>query len=113
MKTAQLATLRFISLLFLLPGLAGMVISTMVSMHYMDTLPKSPAPEELRTVPRNVNGYVVFQTVEEDQRLDFLEYTSVGAFVIGLGLGFVYLEKWGSYRSREAEEENELSETLG
>ena len=113
MKTAQLATLRFFSLLFLLPGLAGLVISAMVSMHYMDTLPKSPAPEELRTVPRNVNGYVVFQTVEEDQRLDFLEYTSVGAFVIGLGLGFVYLEKWGSYRSREAEEENELSETLG
>jgi hypothetical protein len=113
MKTAQLATLRFISLLFLLPGLAGMVISTMVSMHYMDTLPKSPAPEELRTTPRNINGYVVFQTAEEDQRLTFLEYTSVGAFAIGLGLGLVYLEKWGSYRSREAEEDNELSETLG
>ena len=89
MKTAQLATLRFISLLFLLPGLAGMVISTMVSMHYMDTLPKSPAPEELRTTPRNINGYVVFQTAEEDQRLTFLEYTSVGAFAIGLGLGLL------------------------
>ena len=113
MKTAQLATLRFFSLLFLLPGLAGLLLSTMVSMHYMDTLPRSPAPEELRIVPRNVNGYVVFQTAEEDQRLDFLEYTSTGIFVIGLGLGFVYLEKWGGYRSREAEEDNELSETLG
>jgi hypothetical protein len=113
MKTARLATLRFFSLLFLLPGLAGLVISAMVSMHYMDTLPKLPAPEELRTVPRSINGVVVFQTVEEDRRLDFLEYTSTGIFVIGLGLSFVYLEKWGSYRSQEAEEDNELSETLG
>jgi hypothetical protein len=113
MKTAQLATLRFFSLLFLLPGLAGLVISAMVSTHYMDTLPKSPAPEELRTTPRNINGYVVYQTVEEDQRLTFLEYTSMGVFVIGLGLGLVYFEKWGNYRSREAEEDNELSENLG
>ena len=112
MKTAQLATLRFFSLLFLLPGLAGLVISAMVSTHYMDTLPKSPAPEELRTTPRNINGYVVYQTVEEDQRLTFLEYTSMGVFVIGLGLGLVYFEKWGNYRSREAEEDNELSESL-
>jgi len=113
MKTAQLATLRFFSLLFLLPGLAGLVISAMVSTNYMDTLPKSPAPEELRTTPRNINGYVVYQTVEEDQRLTFLEYTSMGVFVIGLGLGLVYFEKWGNYRSREAEEDNELSENLG
>ena len=113
MKTAQLATLRFFSLLFLLPGLAGLVISAMVSTNYMDTLPKSPAPEELRTTPRNINGYVVYQTVEEDQRLTFLEYTSMGVFVIGLGMGLVYFEKWGNYRSREAEEDNELSENLG
>ena len=105
MKTAQLATLRFFSLLFLLPGLAGLVISAMVSTNYMDTLPKSPAPEELRTTPRNINGYVVYQTVEEDQRLTFLEYTSMGVFVIGLGMGLVYFEKWGNYRSREAEED--------
>jgi len=112
MKTAQLATLRFFSLLFLLPGLAGMVISAMVSMHYMDTLPRYPVPAESRIEPRNINGYVVYQTKEEDQRLDFLEYASTGIFVIGLGLSFVYLEKWGNYRSREAEEDNELSESL-
>ena len=112
MKTARLATLRFFSLLFLLPGLAGLVISTMVSTHYMDTLPRSPAPEELRTTPRNINGYVVYQTVEEDQRLTFLEYTSMGVFAIGLGLGLVYFEKWGNYRSREAEEDG-LTEDLG
>jgi hypothetical protein len=41
-----------------------------------------------------------------------LEYSSTGVFVIGLGMSFVTLEKWGSYRSREAEEDNELSESL-
>jgi hypothetical protein len=113
MKTARLATLRFFSLLFLLPGLAGLVISAMVSTHYMDTLPRSPAPEELRTTPRSINGAVVFQTVEEDRRLDWMEYTSTGIFVIGLGLSFVYLEKWGNYRSRELDEDNEPAKTLG
>jgi hypothetical protein len=112
MKTEQLATLRFLSLLFLLPGLAGMVISAVISMHYLDTLPRSPVPAEMRTAPRNINGYVVYQTVDEDRRLDLMEYASMGVFVIGLGMSFVYLEKWGSYRSQEAEEDNELSKTL-
>jgi hypothetical protein len=113
MKTAQLATLRFFSLLFLLPGLAGLLISAMISAHYMETLPRSPAPEELRFTPRNINGFVVYQTVEEDRRLSFIEYTSVGVFVVGLGMGLVYLERWGSLQAREAEEDNELSENLG
>lgn len=113
MKTAQLATLRFLSLLFLLPGLAGLLISAMISTHYMETLPRSPVPEELRFTPRNINGFVVYQTVEEDRRLSFIEYTSVGVFVAGLGMGLVYLERWGSLQACEAEEDNELSENLG
>jgi len=109
MKVEQLARLRFFALLFLLPGLAGLVISAMVSTDYMDTLPRSPVPEELRVVPRNINGFVVYQTEEENRRLDIMEYSSVGVFVIGLGLGLVYLEKWGGFRARELEEE-ELTE---
>jgi hypothetical protein len=113
MKAAQLMTLRFLSLLFLLPGLAGLVLSAAISTHYMDTLPRSPVPDELRFTPRNISGFVVYQTVEEDQRLSFIEYSSVGVFAIGLGLGMVYLEKWSSLRASEAEEDNKLSENLG
>ncbi len=105
MKASQLATLRFLSLIFLLPGLAGLILSAMVSTHYMDTLPTSPAPEELRMTPRNINGKVVYQTVEEDRRLDIMEYSSVGVFLVGLSLGLVYLEKWGGFRAREADDE--------
>jgi hypothetical protein len=105
MKSEKLATLRFFSLLFLLPGLAGLIISAMLSTHYMDTLPRWPDQENGRVVPRNINGFVVYQTKEEDRRLDLMEYSSVGIFVVGLGLGLVYLEKWGGFRAHEFEEE--------
>jgi hypothetical protein len=110
MKTSQLVTLRFVSLLFLLPGLAGLILSAMMSTHYLDTLPRSPAPEELRMTPRNINGTVVYQTDSEDSRLSVLEYSSVGVFLVGLSLGLVYLEKWGEHQAKEAEEEEALSE---
>jgi hypothetical protein len=110
MKAAQLATLKLVALLFLLPGLAGLLISATISTHYLDTLPKWPAPSELRMTPRNIHGTVVYQTIEEDRRLSLLEDCSVGVFVVGLGLGLVYLEKWGSRRVREAGEDDELSE---
>jgi hypothetical protein len=113
MKTLKLATLRHIALLFLLPGLAGLIISAMISTHYLDTLPKMPAPEEARLVPRNIHGTVVYQTVDEDRKLSFMEYASVGVFVIGLGMGLVYLEKWGGMKAREAEEGENLTKKLG
>lgn len=112
MKAAQLATLRFVSLLLLLPGLAGLLISATISTHYLDTLPKWPTPAELRMTPRNIHGTIVYQTIEEDRRLSLLEYGSVGVFLVGLGLGLVYLEKWGSARARETEEDDNLSENF-
>jgi hypothetical protein len=112
MKAAQLATLKFFTLLLLLPGLAGLIISAMISTHYLDTLPKSPDTEEQRIVPRNIEGTVVYQTVQEDRQLSTIQYTSVGVFVIGLGMGLFYLERWGSAQSSAAENEDELAESL-
>jgi hypothetical protein len=106
MKTEQLATLKFFSLLFLLPGLAGMIIAAMISTSYLDRLPRWPTPDEMRMTPRSVHGIVVYQTVEEDRKLSLIEDSSVGVFLVGLGLGLVYLEKWGSSRTRESEEED-------
>jgi hypothetical protein len=112
MNTSQLASLRIFSLLFLLPGLAGLIFSAMISTHYLDTLPRWPAPEEMRMTPRSIHGVVVYQTEAEDRRLNLTEYTSVGIFVIGMVLGVVYLEKWGSARVRSAEDEYLTEESV-
>ena len=39
MKAARLAALKFFALLFLLPGLAGLIVSAIISTQYLDTLP--------------------------------------------------------------------------
>jgi hypothetical protein len=110
MKPVRLRTLKTISLALLLPGLAGLIVSAMFSVHYLDTMPRWPSPEELRIVPRSIHGIVVYQTAEEDRKLDLMEYSSVGVFVLGLGMGLVYLEKWGARQARVAEEEDRLNE---
>jgi hypothetical protein len=87
--------LRLVSLLFLLPGLAGLIVSAMVSTYDLEHFPRAAIPSESRMTPRNIHGTVVYQTWREDQRLTIMEDTSVGVFLIGLGLGLVYLRKWG------------------
>ena len=114
MKTEQLATLKFFSLLFLLPGLAGLIVAAMISTSYLDRLPRWPTPDEMRMTPRSVHGIVVYQTVEEDRKLSLIEDSSLGIFLVGLGLGLVYLEQWGSARvPSEQQEEEGLSEDYG
>ena len=108
MKSSQLRTLKFFALLFLLPGLAGLIVAAMVSTHYATTLPQWPMPQQNRIIPRGISGIVVYQTPEEDHALTVLEYGSVGIFSIGLILGLTYLEKWGSRQAELAEEENQL-----
>jgi hypothetical protein len=105
MRPAQLATLRFIALLFILPGLAGLIVSALISTHYLEVMPRGPVMTEGRIVPREIHGIVVYQTGEEDRKLNQIEYSSVGVFVVGLLLGLVYLEKWGATQPRYGEEE--------
>jgi hypothetical protein len=111
MKRKNLPLLKFFALLFLLPGLGGLVFSAMVSTDYLENLPRSPAPEIERMVPRNIQGIVVYQTAKEDQRLSIMEYSSVAVFLVGLVLGVVYLEKWSSIR--QADMDADLLEESG
>lgn len=110
MKAAQLVTLRFFALLFLLPGLAGLIASAAISTHYADTLPRSPDPAEMRIIPRSITGVVVYQTAEENRDLNLIEGLSVGVFIFGLALSAVYLEKWGSAQQAFGEEEGRMLE---
>ncbi|HEY2857944.1 MAG TPA: hypothetical protein VGJ21_05975 [Terracidiphilus sp.] len=108
MNHRQLRLLRFFALLFLLPGLGGLVFSAMVSTQYLESLPRLPVPDDMRMVPRNIHGIVVYQTDEEDRRLTMLEDVSVAVFVTGLGMGLVYLRKWGIAQALGAEEDDQL-----
>ncbi|MGB7267716.1 MAG: hypothetical protein WBC92_19520 [Terracidiphilus sp.] len=110
MKTARLATLKFFALLFLLPGLAGLIVSAMISTHYLDAMPRWPVPEEHRIVPRGIHGITVYQTPAENRELNLVEYSSVAVFLIGLVPGVTYLEKWGAAQSREEAEDSELAQ---
>jgi hypothetical protein len=105
MRPAQLSTLRFIALLFILPGLAGLIVSALISTRYLEVMPREPVMTEGRIVPREIHGIVVYQTGGEDRKLNQIEYSSVGVFVVGLLLGLVYLEKWGATQPRYGEEE--------
>lgn len=108
MKITQLAAMRRISLALILPGLAGLIVSAMISVHYLDTMPRWSAPQQFRTVPRNIHGIVVYQTPAESRRLDLCEFTSIGVFLPGLILGLFYLEKWSVSQPRTLEEEEFL-----
>lgn len=92
---AEERRLRHVALLFLIPGLAGLIVSAMFSTYYLQILPKRPIPAELRMTPRNIDGILVYQTEHEDRKLTMMEDVSVGVFVVGLSLGLVYLWKWG------------------
>ena len=103
MKLSRLRSLKFFALLFMLPGLAGLIISAMVSTDYVENLPKFPNVVDHRVTPRNVHGTVIYQTAAEDQRLSVMEYSSVSVFLVGLVLGVVYLENWGKGRKNQSE----------
>jgi hypothetical protein len=99
MKLPQLRALRIFSLLFLFPGLGGLFYSAYLSTYYLETLPKTPDPQEERMTPRGIHGITIFQTQAEDRHLSFYEDSSVAVFLIGLVMGTVYLEKWAAARS--------------
>lgn len=113
MSRQQLGLLRFLALLFLLPGLAGMIFAAMTSTSYLENLPKSPDPVQMRMTPRSIHGIVVYQTVQEDRRLTVMEDASVGVFLVGLALGLVYLRKWGIAHALGAEEDDIAAEETG
>ena len=108
----RMANLRFAALCFMFPGLAGLIISSMISVTYLERLPKLPDPQQMRMIPRDIHGITVYQTLEEDRRLNVVEYSSTAIFVVGMGLSLVYLRKWGIARALEGKE-SELGSDSG
>jgi hypothetical protein len=116
MNTHQAGNLRLLALLFLLPGLAGLIVSAAMSTYYLQSLPAKPMPIAMRMTPRNIHGTIVYQTKREDEMLTAMEYTSIGVFLVGLSLGLVHMRKWGIAHAISAEveeDEYEWEESVG
>jgi hypothetical protein len=90
-------------MVFLLPGLAGLIAASMISASYQENLPKMPDPQMMRMTPREIHGLTMYQAATEDRRLNIIEYSSSAVFLVGLGLSLVYLRKWGVARAIEGE----------
>jgi hypothetical protein len=106
MENNRVAQLKFFSLMFLVPGLIGLMISATLSGSYMNKLPRFPDPQNLRMIPRNINGYTVYQTDGENRTLDRTEFGSVSMLLIGLAMALVHFQKWGLARAIESKEED-------
>jgi hypothetical protein len=108
MSSRKLAALKPIAIMLILPGVAGLIFAAVLSGHYLNTLPQLPVPQQQRTLPRSIQGIVVYQTVEEDQKMDLIEYASFGSFALGLILSLIYMEGAG-FQTSEFEEEDGLT----
>jgi len=113
MNASRLRELKFFSLLFLLPGLGGLVLSAVISTQYLQKLPRTPVPEEMRMIPREIHGTVVYQTASENRVLNLAEGVSVTVAVVGILLSIVYLEKQSSFQARSENEDENAPEHAG
>jgi hypothetical protein len=110
MAPLKKATIRRVSIALLVPGIAGMFWAGTIRASYLDTLPKRPLPEQLRTVPRNIGGTVIYQTEDESALLTRVDIASGSIFLVGAFLGIVYLRRWGMRRMLENDEDEALAE---
>ncbi len=91
MKPLTLTLLKFAALLFLLPGLGALVLNATLSTRDYASMPTEADPDTGRVVPRIVHDRTIFITESQNRQLSFLHHYGSWAFVIGIGLGFLYL----------------------
>jgi len=113
MNASRLRELKFFSLLFLLPGLAGLVLSAVISTQYLETLPRMPVPEQMRMIPREIHGTVIYQTANENRVLNLAEGCSVCVTLVGVFLSILYLEKHSSFQASLEEGGEKAPESAG
>jgi hypothetical protein len=110
MAPLKKATIRHLSIALLVPSIAGMIWAGTIRANYLDTLPKRPVFEQMRVVPRNIGGTVVYQTEEESALITRIDIASGAIFLVGAFLGIVYLRRWGMRRMLENDEDQALVE---
>ena len=76
-------------------GLAGIVWTSSLWYSYQKTLPHHPDPEAGRVYPLNVHGIVVYQTRDELNWLDEVQYSSIALFVVSALMAAIHQKKFG------------------
>jgi hypothetical protein len=76
-------------------GLGGWIWSANLTFAYQARLPRHADPTTGNVYPLNVHGIVVYQTRDERNFLDDLQYSSIAVFVAGLLTGAIYKKRWG------------------
>ena len=75
-------------------GLTGILCTAVLWTHQLHTLPRSPDQMSGRIYPRNIHGIVVYQTRSESDRLEIVQYGSIGIFAVSFLMSLYYKNKW-------------------
>jgi hypothetical protein len=76
-------------------GLAGIVWTSSIWFEYQRTLPRRPDLVAGRVYPLNVHGIVVYQTRDERNWLDEIQYSSIAIFAASALISGIHRKKFG------------------
>jgi len=76
-------------------GLAAWIYAGQLEYQYQATLPRSPSPATGNIYPLNVHGIVVYQTRDERNWLDEIQYSSFAVFLAGALMSLLHTKKFG------------------
>jgi hypothetical protein len=76
-------------------GLAGILWTSSIWYQYQRTLPRYPDPAAGRVYPLNVHGIVVYQTRDERNWLNEIQYSSIAVFAASAWMAAIHQKKFG------------------
>ena len=76
-------------------GLVGILWTSSLWYEYQRVLPRQPDSVTGNVYPLNVHGIVVYQTHDERNRLDEIQYSSIAVFAASALIGALHRKKFG------------------
>jgi hypothetical protein len=85
---------RRVGIALFLTAFAGWIWSGGLYYQYQGTLPRHPDPATGSIYPLNIHGVVVYQTLDERDHLDEVQYSSIAIFAASALIAVVYRKKF-------------------